>query len=61
MDRSKIVEAIKAKTITKDGKQYIDCAEATSIAEKLNVAPIEVGKICNEMKIKIKNCQLGCF
>ncbi len=61
MERKKIEEAIKAETTLKDGKQFINCTTALAIAEKLNVKPIEVGKICNELNIKIQNCQLGCF
>jgi LAO/AO transport system kinase len=31
------------------------------IAEELKVSYSEVGKSANELKIKIKNCELGCF
>jgi len=61
MDRKKIEEAIKAKVTDNGGKQYISCTEALGLAEKLNIAPIKIGNICNELKIKIMNCQLGCF
>ena len=61
MERKKIEEAILAKTKQEDGKKYINCKEAVHIAEELKLAPIEIGKICNELKIKIRNCQLGCF
>ncbi len=53
----KLMEAISEKT--KDGK--INCKEAFEIAEKLGIKPVEVGKALNEKKIKIKQCQLGCF
>jgi hypothetical protein len=61
MDRKKIEEAIKAKVIDKGCKQYISCTEALGLAEKLNIEPNKIGNICNELKIKIINCQLGCF
>jgi len=61
MDKNKLEEAVKAKTTEKNGKLYIACNTAFGIAEKYNVAPIEIGNICNELKIKIMNCQLGCF
>jgi hypothetical protein len=52
-----IKNAINEKT--KDGR--ITCSDALAIAKNLNVSPGEVGKLLNEMKIKIKGCQLGCF
>jgi uncharacterized membrane-anchored protein len=58
---NKIKESILSKVVEKEGKKYIDCSESFAIANKFGMAPIEVGKICNEMKIKIMNCQLGCF
>jgi hypothetical protein len=61
MDKQKTSELILAKTKTKDDKKYISCAEALGIADTMNIAPIEVGKLCNELGIKIQNCQLGCF
>ncbi|MGA2035943.1 MAG: hypothetical protein ABSG68_27150 [Thermoguttaceae bacterium] len=61
MDRKKTEELILAKTKIKENKKYINCSEAIGIANTLNIAPIEVGKLCNELGIKIQNCQLGCF
>jgi hypothetical protein len=42
-----------------DGK--LSCAAAMKIAESLGLPLREVGKAANELGIKIKNCQLGCF
>ncbi|MHB9094647.1 MAG: hypothetical protein ACYC21_08235 [Eubacteriales bacterium] len=39
----------------------ISCADAHSLAEKLGVELILIGKAADELKIKIKSCQLGCF
>lgn len=39
----------------------ISCKEALEIASRLGVKPAAVGKKLNELKIKIKGCQLGCF
>ncbi|MBO8137094.1 MAG: hypothetical protein H0Z40_03005 [Desulfotomaculum sp.] len=39
----------------------ISCAAAHKLAEKLNVPPKLVGKAADQLKIKIKHCQLGCF
>lgn len=61
MDGKKIEKALLAKSRPKEGKMYINCKDAIKIAEDFGIAPIETGKICNELKIKITNCQLGCF
>ena len=47
------------QTQSREGK--ITCREALEIADKAGVSPAAVGKALNEMKIKIKGCQLGCF
>ena len=44
---------------TVDGR--ISCTAAREIAEELKVPLGEVGKAANELKIKIRNCELGCF
>jgi hypothetical protein len=44
---------------SKDGK--INCKDALGIAETLSISAAIVGKTGDEMKIKIKGCQLGCF
>jgi hypothetical protein len=55
--RDQIVE--KLKELSDDSK--ITCTDARKLAEDLQVEPIEVGKLCDEMKIKIIGCELGCF
>ena len=57
MDRKKIEELIKEKA--RDGK--IPCAMCFKIAEDFGISNKEMGKILNEMKVKISQCQLGCF
>ena len=57
MDRKRIEETIKAKA--KDGK--LPCAACFKIAEDFGIPNAEMGKILNEMKVKISHCQLGCF
>jgi molybdopterin-guanine dinucleotide biosynthesis protein len=39
----------------------LTCTAARMIAEELHVPYVEVGRAANELKIKIKNCELGCF
>lgn len=42
-------------------EKRILCSVALAIAKSLGVAPVEVGKSANKLKIKISKCQLGCF
>jgi len=57
MDRKKLEGVILEKA--KDGK--LPCALCFRIAEEFGISKREMGKILNEMKIKISQCQLGCF
>ncbi|MCL6612459.1 MAG: hypothetical protein K6T66_13035 [Peptococcaceae bacterium] len=43
----------------REGK--ISCTVARKLAEELQVKPKEIGAACNELKIKIHSCELGCF
>jgi len=53
----KVLEAVKLAT--PEGR--ISCADAHALARKLGVELILIGKAADELKIKIRNCQLGCF
>jgi LAO/AO transport system kinase len=55
--QKKIKELLKQKST----EGCITCSDARKIAEDLGIAYIEVGKIANNLKIKIKDCKLGCF
>jgi len=57
MDRKKLEEAIKEKA--KEGK--IPCALCFKIAEDFGISKREIGKVLDEIKIKVGQCQLGCF
>jgi hypothetical protein len=51
--------AAKLKEVARDGK--IACAMAQKIALENKIPMKQVGEILNQMKIKIMQCQLGCF
>ncbi|ABO51384.1 conserved hypothetical protein [Desulforamulus reducens MI-1] len=55
--KEKIIQTIKETA--KDGG--ISCTAARKIASDYNVSPKVVGDICDELKIKLKACELGCF
>lgn len=42
-----------------DGR--ITCAGAHVLAKELGVNLLVIGQACDELNIKIKGCQLGCF
>ena len=43
----------------KDGK--VPCRFLLELAERTGTAPREIGRHCNEMGLRIRACQLGCF
>ena len=56
--RNKIIESLLAER-SQEGR--ISCTEARRIAEETGVGYGEVGKTANRLRIKIRNCELGCF
>lgn len=56
-DRNQIIE--KLHELTSNGK--VSCTDARKLAEELKVHPSEIGKLCDELNIKIMGCELGCF
>jgi hypothetical protein len=57
MDGKKLEEVIKKKA--KDGR--LPCAVCFRISEDFGIPKKELTKVLNEMKVKISQCQLGCF
>jgi hypothetical protein len=57
MEPEKIAAMIQQEGIT----TQITCSQAWSIAEKLGISKQEIGAYCEANKIKIRECQLGCF
>lgn len=55
--RERIIEAVKKAAVN----DRLSCEAAHRIAEQLQVALREIGAVCNDLKIKISACQLGCF
>ena len=42
-----------------DGK--ISCKQALKLAEEEGISSGDLGKLLNEIKVKVAGCQLGCF
>jgi len=57
MSREELIARIE--TAAPEGK--ISCAAAMRLAEELVISRQQLGKLLNELQIKIKQCQLGCF
>lgn len=60
-ENTQLVDAIIEAAKAADDKKELSCAEAFRIAERFGVPKREVGRICNAYKIRIRECQLGCF
>jgi hypothetical protein len=57
ISKEHLIEAVK--NASSGGR--LTCEKAHDLGRELNVPLREIGEVCNELKIKIKACQLGCF
>ncbi|MBI4331518.1 MAG: hypothetical protein HY673_09585 [Chloroflexi bacterium] len=57
MVEPKLEELIRKALV--DGK--LNCAAGLKIARDLKIPASKIGEATNELKIRIANCQLGCF
>ncbi len=44
-----------------NGKMKLPCTKAFQISRENGISLEEIGEICDEEKVKIVHCQLGCF
>ena len=56
-----LINAVVERAEESGGKKQLSCAEAFELAQEFGAEIIEIGRICNRQKIRIRNCQLGCF
>ncbi|MEW6659344.1 MAG: hypothetical protein AB1424_11860 [Thermodesulfobacteriota bacterium] len=54
-------EELKARIKAAAPDSRIPCAAAMSLAKELGISRKEMGELLNELRIKITQCQLGCF
>lgn len=54
-------EELKARIRAAAPENKISCAAAMRLAEELVISRKDMGKLLNELRIKITQCQLGCF
>ena len=57
MTREELRTKIQAAAL----EDKISCAGAFLLAEELKISRQELGDILNDLRIKIIQCQLGCF
>lgn len=61
MTDEEIGKVIEAAVTQEDGGKKLACAKAFILAEDYGVKLSDISRYCNRNKIKISNCQLGCF
>jgi len=57
MTQDKIIEGIRRSS----ENNRLSCEKAHELAKEMDISLQEIGRVCNELKIKIADCQLGCF
>jgi hypothetical protein len=57
MDLEEIKEAVEQAATG----GVLTCHDARALAERLGVEYSLVGQTCNEMGVKVRACELGCF
>ena len=57
LKRDELIDAIRKEA----PEARITCAKAWSLADQFGYPKREMGKLLNELKIKLIQCQLGCF
>ena len=61
MEIAVLEQAVNAAVVVKNGRTVLACEKALAVARDLGCDPAAVGKYCDEKKIKIVQCKLGCF
>lgn len=56
-----MMEKLKDEMLRKADNGSLTCSVARKLAEELNISYREVGVAADELGIKIRDCQLGCF
>jgi len=54
-------EQLRAAIRELAGDSKAPCRGLLQLAERTNTPPRDIGRLCDEMNIRIVACQLGCF
>ena len=57
----KLTDAVLERAVEAGGEKKLRCPQAFELARELNVAVVEIGRICDQQDVRICQCQLGCF
>lgn len=57
VSKEKIIAAVTQAS--NDGR--LTCEKAHALGKELDIPLQELGAVCNELNIRIKDCRLGCF
>ena len=60
-EREDLARTVFGRAEESKGQKRLSCADAFELASEFEVEIREIGRICNQQKIKISKCQLGCF
>ncbi len=52
---------INDAAVQREGKKVLTCSQAVKISKEHDISLKEIGDTCNDLSIKIIDCQLGCF
>lgn len=58
---SESVEEIKEAVRNASVEGKLSCTRARQLALEMGVSPREIGRVADELKVKIFACELGCF
>ncbi len=61
MERESIEERAKQRILEEAPQQRLACRKAFALAGELGLKVAEIGRLCDELNVKITHCQLGCF
>lgn len=57
MTEEQLLEAVRPLV----RNSHLACKDALALAARLEIKPIQIGKLCDQHEIRIVQCQLGCF
>lgn len=57
MERDQVIIALRKASVN----NRLGCEAARTLSRDLKVPLSEIGKLCNELNIRITACELGCF
>lgn len=52
---------VQDTAVMREGKKTLSCAQAVKLSREHDISLKEIGETCNNLGIKIIECQLGCF